>query len=118
MQSRSLLPKSPPFTAEGAKAALVAMLREAANRDAKRCREVWGSPEAHRLLAEVPIMKNNRGEPRIGAFEVTLEQKIYRFWAGEGVFWYEGSFVWRDGQWHATEPREIGKGCIIGQGSR
>ncbi len=116
--SQSFDARGPQLTEEDAKAALVGMLREEANRDVKRCREVWGSEEPDRLVAAVPIMKNSQGDPRIGAFDVNLGKSIYRFWAGGGTLWYEGSFIWKDGLWQATEPRLIGKGCIIGQGRR
>jgi hypothetical protein len=105
--------RRPPLTDQDAKAALVGMLRAEADRDVRRCREFWGSDAPDRELAAVPITRDRRGDPRIGAFDVILDEAVYRFWAGGGVLWYEGSLVWEAGRWHATRPRLIGKGCII-----
>jgi hypothetical protein len=90
------------LTAEQARQAVLALIRS-------RPQVFVGAPDLDRL-AKLPLKERGDGEYSFGAFVVNLQKRWYAAHVGgdderHDAWSYNGSFVRRDGQWIATEPK-------------
>jgi hypothetical protein len=90
------------LTAEQARQAVLALIRS-------RPKVFVGAPDPDRL-AKLPLKERGDGEYSFGAFVVNLPKRWYAAHVGgddqlRDAWSYNGSFVRRDGQWIATEPK-------------
>jgi hypothetical protein len=87
------------LTAEGAKAAIVRMVRDG--------KAPFGDPADAVAIEKIPLEKADGGRYRLGAFTLDPARKAFSLAIiprGPGkacAFFYEGRFLWRDGAWRA-----------------